>query len=295
MIKYNRDDLKRFFTSLTPEEIAEINEKNQAEHEKQAAAFREGYKRDFCYLCGKPFKTISHSSPCSHWLLRRCKFKKKDFPRIYSIFSYHNIAAFLRWCANQEKFLININDLVQEKDNKKILNNCIRWKNIEWTVDCSFSDFSGHPGTAADFPHYHFQMRIDSKPFIDFSDFHIPFTNEDVFYLTLIQAKLLHHDFGTIGAGMQEAISVPLEKVLEHASSANNTNDATYHFSTMIDASQHPISGKEVLDIQQEAKHTGKSFALIAQQRLQGRATVNTIISPAESIPDIRSRHKHKR
>jgi hypothetical protein len=294
-MKLNPDEIRKFFESLTPDEIKKNNEKNYSEHIRQAAIFREGYKHDFCYLCGKPFKTISHSVPCIHWLLRRCKFKKKDFPRVFQIYSYHNIAAFLRWCANQEKFLSNINDLVEEKDGKKILSYSIRWKNIEWTFDCSISDYSGHPGTGADFPHYHFQMRIDGNPFIDFSDFHIHFTDEDLFNLTAIHEKCLYQDFGSIGAGMQEAINAPLEKVLELASSTENENEATYHFSTMIDASDNPISGEEIWEIQQEANRTGKSFALIAQQRLQGRARVQTVISPAESIPAIASRTKHKK
>ncbi|MDM8521833.1 hypothetical protein QUF80_00530 [Desulfococcaceae bacterium HSG8] len=48
-------------------------------------------------------------------------------------------------------------------------------------------------------------------------------------------------------------------------------------------------------EIQQEAERAGKSFALIAQQRLKGRAKVRTVISPADSIPDIAKRTVHKR
>ena len=280
---------------MTPGQVQEINDKNHEEHVRQSEAFKEGYKRGVCYLCGKSFKTISHSTPCIHCLLRRCKFRKKDFPKVFNKYSYHNIAAFLRWCANQERFLSNVNDLEDEKALNKVLSYSIKWKNIEWTFDCSSNDYSGHPGTKADFPHYHFQMRIDGNRFISFNDFHIPLTDEDVFTLSLKSEDWFHQDFGGIGSGMQEAVSVSMEDILEHTTTTRSEDEATYHFSTMIDASENPLSGDEIYEMQQEAERTGKSFALIAQQRLQGRAKVQTIISPADSIPDIAKRTEHKR
>src|SRR5690606_41724882 len=69
------------FEGLSPEEIEEMNRLNDEEHQKQAEAFRAGYEKGICYLCNKPFKTISKDSPCLHWLLRQCKFKKKDLDR----------------------------------------------------------------------------------------------------------------------------------------------------------------------------------------------------------------------
>jgi len=294
-MKYDPKEIKIVFESLTPVAIQEINEKDQAEHVRQKDAFIEGYKRGVCYLCGKPFKTITHSEPCLHWLLRRCKFKKKDFPNIFKKYSYHNMAAFLRWCANQEQFLSNINDLDEEKPQKKILCYSIKWKNIKWTFDCSSNDYSGHSGSQVDFPHYHFQMQIDGQPFISFSDFHVPFTNDDLFTLSLSSEDWYHHDFGSIGSGMQDAVSVSMDKVLEHATTTEDESEATYHFSTIIDASENPLSGEEIYEIQQEAIRTGKSFALIAQQRLHGRATVKTVVRPADSIPDIARRTERKR
>ncbi|MBW1835162.1 MAG: hypothetical protein JRI62_10680 [Deltaproteobacteria bacterium] len=289
----NTEQYKQIFESMTSDEIQEMNQKNHEEHIRQATAFREGYSKGKCYLCGKPFKTISKKKPCIHWLLKRCKFKKKkDFPKIYAKYGYHNIAAFLRWTANQERLLSNINNLKDEKPDKKIINYTIRWKNIEWTFDCSEGDLNGHPGTKHNYPHYHFQMKVSGDRFIAFNDFHVPFTDEDVFVINLKEKESdwFNQDFGSIGSGMKEAVSFDLEDILEHTDSTDDDNNATYHFSTMIDARENPITGEELYEMQQEAKRTGKSLSLIAQKRLKNRADVKTVISPAKTIPDIAKR-----
>ncbi|EHU1557180.1 hypothetical protein AO727_11410 [Acinetobacter baumannii] len=296
-MKYDTERYRKIYEAMSPEEIAEVNRKNDEEHKKQAEAFQAGYKIGICYLCNKPFQTISKNTPCLHWLLRQCKFKKKDFPKLYQKYGYVNIAAFIRWCANQERMLSNINDLEEEKSDKKILSYTVKWKNIEWTFDCSPNDFEGHKGTSIDYPHYHFQMRIDGQQFINFNDFHLPFHEYDLFILkiSMEQGDWFRHNFGAIGSGMQEAIDVDLNDILENTTISENQDEATYHFSTFIDASNNPISGEEIYDIQKEAERTGKSFAYVAQHRLKERASVQTIISPADSIPDIASRTEHNR
>jgi hypothetical protein len=296
-VQHDTEKYRQIFESMPSEEIEDMNRKNDEEHQKQANAFKAGYEKKICYLCNKPFKTISKDTPCLHWLLRQCKFKKKDFPKIYAKYGYGNIAAFVRWCANQEKLLSSINDLEEEKSDRKVISYTVKWKNIEWTFDCSQNDFSGHQGTSIDFPHYHFQMRIDGKQFINFNDYHVPFTDQDVFVIknSLEQGAWFKQNFGAIGSGMQDAVSIGLDDVLEHAINSDDEYEAIYHFSTMIDASENPISGEEIYEMQKEVERTGKSLALIAQQRLKGRAKVQTVISPADSIPDIASRTEHKR
>jgi len=94
---------------------------------------------------------------------------------------------------------------------------------------------------------------------------------------------------------MQEAVSVDLDDILEHTTRSDDESEAVYHFSTMIDARDNPISGEEIYEMQQEAERTGKSLAYVAQKRLKDRANVQTVVSPADSIPDIVSRTEHKR
>lgn len=293
---HDTEKYRKIFENMSPEEVEEMNRKNDEEHQRQAAAFKEGYEKGVCYLCNKPFKTISKSNPCLHWLLRQCKFKKKDFPKIYEKYGYGNIAAFIRWCANQERLLSSINDLEEEKSERKVLSYTVKWKNIEWTFDCSKNDFEGHKGTSIDYPHYHFQMRIDGRQFINFNDFHVPFTDQDVFVLknSMEQGDWFKQDFGAIGSGMQDAISIDPELALEHMSNASE-EDATYHLSTMIEAIDKPIPGEIIDEIRQESSETGRSMSAIAKEKLKGIANVRTVISPADSIPDIASRTEHKR
>jgi hypothetical protein len=295
-VKHDTEKYRQIFESMSLEGIEEINKKNDEEHQRQATEFKAGYEKGICYLCGKPFKTISKDNPCLHWLLRQCKFRKKDFAKIYSKYGYGNIAAFIRWCANQERLQSSINDLKEEKSVRKVLSYTVKWKNIEWTFDCSKNDFSGHEGTSINYPHYHFQMRIDGKQFINFNDFHVPFTDEDVFVLknSIEQGDWFKQNFGAIGSGMQEAVSLDPELALEHMSNAEE-EDATYHLSTMIEAIDKPIPGELIDEIRQESIDTGKSMTLIAKEKLKDIAVVKTVISPADSIPDIAARTEHKR
>lgn len=292
---HDPEKYRKIYESLSKEEVAELNDKDHQEHIRQVELFKAGYAAQSCYLCGKPFRTISKDDPCLHWLLRQCKFKKKDFPLVFNKYGYGNIASFIRWCANQERLLSNINDLEEEKSSRKVVSYTVRWKNIEWTFDCTENDLRGHTETKVDYPHYHFQMRIDGRPFIDFNDFHLPFTDHDLFVLSLRDSNWFHQGFGAIGSGMQDAVSVPMDMLLEHIGPADDEEDATYHLSTMIDASENPISGEEIYEIQQEAERTGRSFAYVAQRRLKDRAKVTTVVSPADTIPDIAQRTEHRR
>ena len=58
-MKYDTERYRKIYEAMSPEEIAEVNRKNDEEHKKQAEAFQAGYKIGICYLCNKPFQTIS--------------------------------------------------------------------------------------------------------------------------------------------------------------------------------------------------------------------------------------------
>ena len=139
-------------------------------------------------------------------------------------------------------------------------------------------------------------MRIDGKKFINFNDFHVPFSEHDIFTLRLQQEQSdwFKHGFGAIGSGMQEAVSVDPELLLEHMSNADE-DDATYHISTIIEAVDKPIPGELIDEIRKESLKTGKSMTYLAKQKLEGIATVKSVMTPADSIPDIAARTEHKR
>jgi hypothetical protein len=293
-MRHDPERYEAFFKSLTPEQIEEANRKNDDEHTQQVHAFKEAYSQGRCYLCDLPFDQMRSEHPCIHWLLRRCKFKKNDFPKIYSLYGYYNIAAFLRWCANEEALLRGINDLADERSDRKIISYTIKWKNVDWTFDCTGNDINGHGGAHSSFPHYHFQMRIDGRQFINFNEFHVPFHDQDLFGLSLQNKAWFRQDFGAAGSGMQDAMSLDPQLILEHTTPSQDETEAHYHFSTVIDAENQPISGEELAAIIDEANRTNKSLAYVAQMRLVGRAKVQTVISPSDAVPDIAARSEHK-
>jgi len=275
-----------------------LQRQNEADWEKATAeheAFVEAYKRQFCYLCGKPFKTSSTANPCVHWILRQCKFKKKDFPLVYKRFGYRQIAAFARWVANEERFQGNINDLSQERSGRKVFQCTVKWKHIEWTFECSEGDYTGHTGTASDFPHYHFQMRIDKRPFIDFNDFHIPLSEEDLFYLDLDQGlpDLFEHTFGMGGAGMQTAAEMKPEVIVEE-STVVDPEHAAFRLQTFIVAGEKPITSDALMAMYEESKTTGKTVAHLSQKYFNDARSIRTIVSPADSVPEIAKRTGRK-
>lgn len=139
-------------------------------------------------------------------------------------------------------------------------------------------------------------MRIDGREFINFNDFHVPFHDQDLLVLSLSQeqGEWFHHNFGNIGSGMEEALSLDPEVALEYMSSADEDN-ATYHLSTIIEAIDQPIPGELIDEIREESQKTGQPMSYIAKKKLAGIANVLTVITPSESIPDIASRTEHKR
>lgn len=295
--RVDADSFKKMIENLPAGELERLNHLQHEQAVDEHKRFEEHYQRDECYLCGKPIKTISKNTPCIHWLLRRCKFKAKDFSKIYQAFDYHQISSFLRWVANQERFQGNINDLLDEKDERKIFQVTIKWKNIEWTFDCSKTDYVGHDGNSSRFPHYHFQMRIDGKQFINFSQHHVPFSEKDMFNLDLLHQKpdLIQHSFGAGGSGMQNAVEVEPEDIIQHTVLTENEEEATYHMQTMVMAKDDPIKGEDLQAMIEESRNTGKPLASLLDKHLGDSVEVKTVITPVDTIPDIAKRTERKR
>lgn len=288
------------FASLSDEDLEEINDAMRSKTQQEYRRFKSSYIKGECYLCGKPFETLSKESPCLHWLLRRCKFKPKDLKLIYTRFGYSNIAAFLRWCANIEKPMVNINDISSEIKNGKVISNTIKWKNIEWTFDCAESDFRGHPNSASEFPHYHFQMRIDGRQFINFNSYHLPFSKEDIFAITMSRKhpdKFIHN-FGDEGEGMEMALQIvgnDPATAFEHMQVTDNEEEATYHISTMVVAGEgETISGDLVADLIEQSRKTGETVSSLLHKHMSASAKVHSYVSASDNTPEITPRTEHK-
>lgn len=287
---------KAHFDSMSDEEREQWQDRNDQEHRIQHIYFRQGYRQGKCYLCGKDFKTLSKDEPCLHWLLRQGKFKPKDIRLIAAKFGYHQIAAYLRWCANEERPLANINDLQEEAPEGKVLSSTIRWKNIEWSFDCSPNDQVGHGGDHSNFPHYHFQMRIDGRQFINFNDYHLPFDDVDIFAFELSKEPGMHMGFGAHGAGMQDAMSFDPQDIIDHTQVSESEEEAAFHMSTLVLAHGEPMRGEDITEAIEESRRTGRSIASIFHERFSGTdVAVQTMISPSDSVPAITPRTERNR
>ncbi|WP_323994853.1 hypothetical protein [Aeromonas hydrophila] len=293
---------KEEFGAISHEMSMKNFERQREMYEIEYADFLSHYEREECYLCGKPFKTISKEQPCIHWLLRRCKFKKKDFPKIVEKYDFYNILAFLRWVANVETGVKNINNLKEESSERKLFETTIKWKNIEWTLDCSKNDFDGHKGSKTDFPHWHFQMRVDGVQFINFNDFHIRFSKDDQLKIVLERDpdSGFLHSFGPGGQGMQEhmdSLANNPDEFIANVKTTSNPEEGTVHMQSIVKGPEGGISGDKINKALDMARKTGKSLTHCFREVLgeDEGISITTIASPADSVPQIAKRTERNR
>lgn len=176
LLRAKGKDYADFLESLSDEKRQECNEINFKNAEAEHKRFLEHF--------------ISKKVPCPHWLLKPKGFKKNDLPAITEYYGFFQIQSFLRWVANQDGFARNINDLIDEGTGSKLFEVTIKYKNLEWAFSCAESDFQGHlTSQHSKHSHYHFQMRIDRRPFINYSDFHLPFSERDIINIEAIRAN----------------------------------------------------------------------------------------------------------
>lgn len=281
----------------TAEEIEKFNKEIIENSNRQYKEFTAGMRKSSCYLCGEKLDYFKKSKPCPHWLLKPRGFKKKHFPLLTNNFCYHQIRAYVFWLANYEKMFGNINNLEDEKNNKKYFEYTVKYKKIEWSFSCSWEDLIGHKKSAFwNKPHYHFQMRIDGRPFINYSDFHNPFFEEDMFTFDVIAGKVPGFGFRSGHAtGMQEVLDVATpEKLLDSMKKAKGEKDGAFKIDTFIEANDgFTISGDEIADLYEKQKKTGETMAKLVKDMKNVKIT--TYIQPADSLPDIAGRTIRKR
>lgn len=284
----------KFIESMPQEQKNKLTQQTFEQHEEEHQRFKEAYDKDECYLCGKNFKTHSSKNPCLHWLLRRCKFKKKDFPLLTQKYDYHQINMYLRWVANAEYYQKNINDMKDERSEKKVFQTTIRWKNIEWSFECSENDFKGHSG-AINYPHYHFQMMVDKRIFINYNGFHNRFSQQDLSYLYAIYYDGFKPVYGVNGSGMEDAMSMNPEDLLERFSigEVGEENDGAFHTQSII-SNPDGIDVDLIQDLIDESRRTKKSFTNMLHEKLSDDTKVATVITPSERVPEIAKRTEHK-
>jgi hypothetical protein len=195
----------------------------------------------------------------------------------------------LRWVANEDAFAKNINDLADEGSGK-LVELTIKYKNLQWSFSCGASDLSGHEGGGehSKRPHWHFQMYVDDKPFIRYSDFHAPLSEHDTGLLEHIRknpGKVRKRFAG--GTGMGDVLhESTLEEVVAMGRSGTTDDEATaapIELNTIMIADPgETIKGEDIYNLIQAAK--AENVTVTSKLRgLQG-ANITTIVSPGPGV-----------
>lgn len=291
-------NFNKILNKISPEEIQRENKKHLAESEEDFKKLKESLLIGKCSYCGYDLTHFSVNKPCFHWLLKPKGFKNKHFPLIYKELSFHEMESYLRWVANCESPIKNINDLEIEKSSSKIIEETIKYKNLEWSFSCSKSDMTGHKDAYGDgkLPHFHFQMKVDGNVVINYGGFHIPFNDYDEFCFAAkrgefekIKACHIH------GAGMQTMFDRSPEELLDIMKKAPGDDESRQQFniSTIITADEGTtISGNDLADIIIEHNNTGVPIAKLIKKLKNVTAT--SLISPGSGVPEIANRKPNR-
>lgn len=280
-----------------PSRIQQANTHALEQAADEFRRFKEGFDSGNCYLCGRPLATFSEKNICLHWLLKPKGFKKKHFPSLGLSYGFFRMQSYLRWVANQEGFAKNINDMQDEAADNKISEVTICYRHLEWSFSCNESDYLGHPSTQhGRHQHFHFQMRVSGKQFINYSDFHVPFTEDDIIKIESIRTfpEAFTHQF-PFGWGMEDALSDEiLPEIVNSATIRTDDDDpSVFSISSVVQAEEgHLISGDDIADLIEEAKRKKVALSSLLHKLPNARAQV--IVSPGSDVVDKAPRSRRK-
>lgn len=296
-IEQRNATFRKHLEAMGDELLRQISDAEQVKNEADFKELKEALGRGHCSMCGYPLSHFTERKPCLHWLLKTKGFKKKHFPLLFEKYSFHRMEAYLRWVANADTPLKNINDLVEEKTSTKKIELTIRYKNLEWSFSCSNSDFHGHQGKHnGATPHYHFQMKVDDRVIINYNGFHVPFHEEDFFGFAVKDGefpKLKHAHIQ--GAGVQALFDTfTPEELLDQMVKADNENEAIFNTSTLVEADPGTkISGSDLAALVEERNRTGVPLAKLI--RKLPNVKVRSFITPGPGVPDLAKRTPNRR
>lgn len=294
------NDIISFFDNLSEEKKLEFNKKQFEGANKEHEEFLKFFNKEQCYICSKSLSTFSKKKPCLHWLLKPRGFEKTHLQDVASSYSMGQIEAYLRWVANQDIFASNINEISEKGASSKFLEITIRYKQLEWSISCSESDFNGHPTSKfAQHPHYHLEMRVNGKPFIKFNDFHLPLHRPDILGLKVKTANSFVKIKCLFGEGVDDLINEIVEtdgRALENMKLLGAPGNAPLHFSTLILADEgKTLSGDEIVDAINRAK--AMNVPVTSEIHKISNSRTRTIITPADNVvkKTIRSSRKNRK
>lgn len=286
--------LREYLEKIPSEEIERRNQEQIKENEEIYKDFKDAYVKGCCSLCGNKLDYFNKIESCFHWFLLPIGIRKKDFDNyLKDPIGYFYLESYLRWVATMESPIKSINDLSDEISKSKIKEITIKYKNIEWSLTFGLTDIQGHKGSKnAAFPHFHIQMLIDGKPYINFNDYHIPLSKEDLFNLELMnEAKDLVEFRNDFGEGIS-LIEDPenLKEFVKVMKVAENEENALLHSSSIV---QRPdgktMSGDILQQIINESKTTKIPMRNLVSKYFPD-AKVVTTITPGKGVPEMKKR-----
>ncbi|MNU42703.1 hypothetical protein D3C71_314690 [compost metagenome] len=212
--------------------------------------------------------------------------KKRHFPAIAEKFGMMQTQSWIRWVANEGAYAMNITDASDEEG--WIVRLTARYGDFEWSFSCDKNDFAGHQGKASNYPHFHFQMRINGKPFISYNDFHAPILRWEA-----EQLRAIHADGSRIkskfiyGEGIEDVmdnlgpeaiVNLPIVK-------DGDPDKAPFRIQTMWIAEEgKTISGDDLADLFSKARRDGVTVASLAHHL--PNASVRTLVEPGPGVVD---------
>jgi hypothetical protein len=294
-IKAKGQNFAKFLSTLSPEDIAERNELCSRNSKAEYLRFVEHFRRDSCYLCEQPLSLLNKKFPCPHWLLKPKGFEKNDLLAVTKVYGYYQIQSFLRWVANQNGFGRNINELPDEGTQSKLFEVTIKHKTIEWAFSCAESDYQGHATSPHhNYPHYHFQMRIDRRSFINYSDFHIPFSDNDILLIEAMRGNPKIKQRFSYGEGINDLLSdEKLDEIVNSTVVESTEEAALFSIDSLIFAEEgKTISGSDIFKKIQEAKSQGATAASLLRKLPNSKTEI--IVSPGPGVVEQAPRSSRK-
>lgn len=298
MNPYQDSDLRKFIESIPQEVIDEETRLQQERAEKEYQEFIDSLKVGNCFLCGNTMDSIDTLNPCFHWFTYPKGIKKKHFENyLKEPVSFFRLDCYFRWLANTVIPIAHINDLKDETSKTSYLETTFKYKNIEWAFSIGHTDKDGHLNSQiANTPHYHLQMKVDNRIFLKFNDFHIKFTDEDLFTIKMLEQA---GDLVSYEAYAGHGISVlenedNLEIIDEALQITDDESTAPFRRQTLIQAEEgKTLDGALIQQAFEESNRTKEPAGRILS-RLLKEGTIKTIISPGDGVPPMVKRSGKK-
>lgn len=249
---YKDIDMNAFIRQFSSDFINEQNkimlDKTDTDYNKFVNCLKSGK----CYLCGKDVEDIS-GEPCLHWMISE-QIKKKRLKQLFnSNIGFFRLYSYLVWCANTDKPFVNINDLSCNIRPNRHYECTVNYKIWEWSISISKSDYDGHGSSKNGCqPHFHLQIMKNGQFFFKYSDAHIVFTKEDLWYFAMIEQGVMHFDPG-YGAGLEALQEDELQRQIpEWLSQSLDEKSATFRTQTLIKTNLPSGILDELLKMHQE-------------------------------------------